>query len=119
MKKYIIALIFIFTILISYSIIAQHVKTFRGNSRLQFPDKIKKLTLNPLPAGTYTVGTSGDFATIDAAFNRLSADGVTGPVTLELIDTLYQAPGYYLLNGPIPGAVPAAGLQYNRRQIRI
>jgi len=64
---------------------------------------------DPLPAGTYSVGTSGYFTTIQAAFDKLSADGVAGNVTLELIDNLYTAPtGQYgfLLDGPIPGAGP-------------
>jgi len=63
----------------------------------------------PLPPGSYTVGTGGNFATIQAAFNKLETDGIAGNVTLELIDELYVAPaGQYgfLLNGPIPGAGP-------------
>lgn len=63
----------------------------------------------PLLPGTYTVGTGGNFATIQDAFDKLSTDGVAGNVTLELIDELYTAPTGqygYLLNGPIPGAGP-------------
>ena len=63
----------------------------------------------PLPPGTYTIGTGGNFATIQDAFDKLSTDGVAGNVTLELIDELYTAPTGqygYLLNGPIPGAGP-------------
>lgn len=63
----------------------------------------------PLPPGTYTVGTGGNFATIQDAFNKLSTDGVAGNVTLELIDELYTATTTqygFLLNGPIPGAGP-------------
>ena len=59
------------------------------------------------PAGTYTIGTGGNFATIQDAFDKLSTDGVAGNVTLELIDNLYTAPadsfGFKLV-GPISGA---------------
>ena len=63
----------------------------------------------PLLPGTYTVGTNGNFATIQDAFNKLETDGVAGNVTLELIDELYTAPTDsfgFKLNGPIPGAGP-------------
>ena len=66
-----------------------------------------KPTGTPLAAGTYTIGSGGDFPTIDSAFSKLSIDGIAGTVTLELIDDLYTAPtdNYgFLLNGPIPGA---------------
>ncbi len=46
---------------------------------------------SPLPAGTYTIGTGGNFATIQDAFNKLSTDGVAGNVTLELIDDLIHS----------------------------
>lgn len=39
-------------------------------------------------SGTYTVGTGGQFPTLDSAFAAL-AQGVTGPVTFSLIDSLY------------------------------
>ena len=74
-----------------------------------FPEKIHKLVLDPLPAGTYSIGTGGYFPTIDSAFNKLSIDGIAGEVTLELIDELYTAPATqfgFTLNGPIPGAGP-------------
>ena len=64
---------------------------------------------SPLPPGTYTVGTGGNFTTIQDAFDKLDTDGIAGPVTLELIDTLYTAPAGqvgFLLLGPIPGAGP-------------
>ena len=76
---------------------------------ITFPEKIHKLVLDPLPAGTYSVGTGGYFPTIDSAFNKLSIDGIAGEVILELIDNLYTAPSGqygYVLNGPIPGAGP-------------
>ncbi len=74
-----------------------------------FPEKIHKLVLDPLPAGTYSIGAGGYFATIQSAFDKLSIDGIAGEVTLELIDNLYTAPtndlGFFL-NGPITGAGP-------------
>ncbi len=67
----------------------------------------KSLYSPPLLPGTYTIGTGGNFATIQEAFNKLETDGVAGNVTLELIDELYTAPtdsfGFKLV-GPIPGA---------------
>ena len=66
-----------------------------------------------MAAGTYTIGTSGNFPTIDSAFKKLSADGVAGAVILELTNTLYTAPtdsfGFKLV-GPIPGAGPTSRL---------
>ena len=72
-----------------------------------FPQKIQSPQSNPIPAGTYTIGTSGDFPSIDSAFNKLSIDGIAGSVTLELTDNMYSAPTTdygFLLDGPIPGA---------------
>jgi predicted GH43/DUF377 family glycosyl hydrolase len=66
---------------------------------------------NALAPGTYTVGTGGNFATIQDAFNKLETDGVAGNVTLELTDDLYTAPTDsfgFKLNGPIPGAGPSS-----------
>jgi len=64
---------------------------------------------DPLPAGTYTIGSGGYFSSIQSAFDKLSTDGVSGAVTLELIDDLYTAPtdsfGFHL-EGPIPGSGP-------------
>jgi hypothetical protein len=68
--------------------------------------------MNPdsaLPAGVYTVGQGGSFPTIDSAFSTLNRDGVLGPVTLTLIDTLYEAlHGRRFELGPIAGAGPAS-----------
>jgi predicted GH43/DUF377 family glycosyl hydrolase len=64
---------------------------------------------DPLPAGTYTIGSGGNFASIQDAFDRLETDGIAGPITLELIDEFYQAPADtfgFLLDGPILGAGP-------------
>ena len=62
-----------------------------------------------LSFGADSVGTTGFFPSIESVFNRLSTDGVAGPVTLELTDNLYTAPTTqygFSLNGPIPGAGP-------------
>ena len=83
MKKLIIISFFVFTIIFSSTISAQ----------------------SPLPAGTYTIGNGGDFTTITSVFSKLSTDGIAGPVTLELTDTLYSAAGF-AINGPITGAGP-------------
>jgi beta-1,2-mannobiose phosphorylase / 1,2-beta-oligomannan phosphorylase len=63
----------------------------------------------PLLPGTYTIGTGGNFATIQDAFDKLETDGIAGNVTFELTDNLYTAPTDtfgFKLNGPIPGAGP-------------
>ena len=43
---------------------------------------------NPGLSGTYTVGSGGQYPTLDSAFADI-ARGITGPVTLSLIDSLY------------------------------
>lgn len=45
--------------------------------------------LGPLN-GTYTVGAGGNFTTLTQAANTISAAGVTGPVTFNLIDNNYS-----------------------------
>ncbi|MFY7883596.1 MAG: hypothetical protein ACOVOV_01985, partial [Dolichospermum sp.] len=45
----------------------------------------------PFTAGTYTVGTGGNYATITSAQRDLILRGVAGPVIMELIDTAYRA----------------------------
>ncbi len=97
----------ILLIVFSYSIPAQQFGTSLRVHHSTPAQKITKTLADPLPEGTYTVGITGDFPTIDSAFNRLSSDGILGPVTLELIDELYTAPSTengFLLSGPIPGA---------------
>ena len=77
---------------------ARHVQLAKTSTVLQ----------PPLPAGTFTVGIGGDFASLDSAFRQLSNGGILGPVTFLLTDTLYLAPdadgGAFLLVGPIAGA---------------
>jgi len=80
-----------------------------GATNMQLGMATSPFTPLPLPVGTYTIGTGGNFATIQDAFNKLETDGVAGNVTLELIDELYTAPTDsfgFKLNGPIPGAGP-------------
>ncbi len=43
--------------------------------------------------GTYTVGTAGTFTTLTSAVNNLNSFGVSGPVTLTLLDTSNGRPG--------------------------
>jgi hypothetical protein len=96
-------------VLFTYTVVAQEFGSLRTSYELKIPQKIQKLVLDPLPAGTYFIGSGGDFPTIDSAFNKLSIDGIAGNVTLELIDELYTATTSqygFLLNGPIPGAGP-------------
>ena len=93
-------------VLFTHTVVAQELGSLRRSYEIRIPPKIQKLVLDPLPAGTYSVGTGGDFPTIDSAFNKLSIDGIAGEVILELTDNLYTAPtgqfGFFL-NGPIPG----------------
>jgi Secretion system C-terminal sorting domain len=84
MRKIILLSAFVFITIFSSSIIAQ----------------------SPLPAGTYTIGNGGYFQTLASAFGQLNLYGIAGPVTLELIDTLYASSGTFALQGPIPGAGP-------------
>ena len=109
MKRLEFFFIFLFLVFFTCTAIAQQFGSLKASHKLKIPQKIQKLVLDPLPAGTYTIGTGGDFSTIDSAFNKLSIDGIAGEVILELIDNLYTAPTGqygYVLNGPIPGAKP-------------
>jgi hypothetical protein len=96
-----------FLILVSTQIYSQEIDFLRKNVEINFPEKIQGPQSNPLLTGTYKIGTTGDFPTIDSAFNKLSIDGIAGNVTLELVDTLYTTLSNdygFFLNGPIPGA---------------
>jgi len=109
MRKLLVLFILLFTVFFSYTVIAQELGSIRKSIEYSFPEKIHKLVLDPLPTGTYSVGTGGYFPTIQNAFDKLSADGIAGEVILELIDNLYTAPSDslgFFLNGPIPGAGP-------------
>ena len=107
MRKLLVSFIVLFTLIFSYTILAQEMGSLRRSYNKDFPVKLMKPTGTPLAAGTYTIGSGGNFPTIDSAFSKLSTDGIAGTVILELIDDLYTAPtdNYgFLLNGPIPGA---------------
>ncbi len=109
MRKSLLLLVLLFSVFFTYAIIAQELGSIKKGYAFSFPEKIRKLVLDPLPAGTYSVGTGGYFPTIDSVFNKLSIDGIAGEVTLELTDNLYTAPSVqfgFVLNGPIPGAGP-------------
>ena len=109
MKLFQTFFVYFLAVFFTYTVLAQEFGSVRSSYELKIPQKIQKLVLDPLPAGTYTVGTGGYFPTIDSAFNKLSIDGIAGEVVLELTDTLYTAPTEiygFSLNGPIPGAGP-------------
>ena len=95
MKKLLVLSIVLLTVVFSNTVSAQEMGAIRKSVEYSFPKKIHKLVLDPLPAGTYSVGTVGYFPTIDSAFNKLSIDGVAGEVILELIDELYTATSRY------------------------
>ena len=109
MRHLYLLFIFALTVFLSSLLQAQEMGAMRKGLGINFPEKIHKLVLDPLPAGTYSVGSGGYFPTIDSAFDKLSIDGISGEVILELIDNLYTAPTTqygFSLNGPIPGAGP-------------
>jgi hypothetical protein len=109
MKRLLVLFVVLFVVAFTYTAIAQKMGALKKGISLNFPEKIQKAVLDPLPEGTYTIGAGGHFPTIDSAFNKLSIDGIAGEVTLELIDNLYTTPtGQYgfFLNGPIPGTGP-------------
>jgi hypothetical protein len=110
-KQLLVLFVLLFTVFFTYTVVAQEGSFLRKPSNVILPEKIQKPVLDPLPAGTYTVGTGGYFTTIQAAFDKLSIDGIAGEVILELTDNLYTAPASqfgFMLNGPIPGAGPTS-----------
>ena len=106
MNRLFVLSISLLTVLFTHTVLAQEFGSVRSSYELKIPQKIQKLVLDPLPAGTYSVGSGGYFPTIDSAFNKLSIDGIAGEVILELTDALYTSPSGvpYILNGPINGA---------------
>ena len=77
---------------------------FDGGARSDPPDIGADefiLTRSPIPSGTYSVGESGDYTTVDEAFDSLQTRGISGPVTFqlksqefnEIVSTLYEVPG--------------------------
>lgn len=108
MKILFCKLLLLMTILVlSTGVVLGQLGLIRKDYRISIPEKPHKLVLDPLPAGTYSVGTGGYFATIQSALNKLGTDGIAGEVVLELTDNLYTSPTDdfgFRLNGPIPGA---------------
>jgi len=105
MKRLPVLFVVLFTVLFSYTVIAQEMGALRQAGSMNVPEKVQTPLGPPLAAGTYTIGTGGYFPTIDSAFNKLSIDGIAGEVILELVDNLYTAPvaSSFTLNGPISG----------------
>ncbi len=64
--KRVITLSFLLTVFFSYTVIAQELGSIRKAHEIKIPEKIHNLVLDPLPAGTYSVGTGGYFPTIDS-----------------------------------------------------
>jgi len=111
MKHLWLLFVFLFTVFFSYAILGQEIGRSRILHEITIPQKVHKLVLDPLPAGTYSIGAGGYFLTIQSAFNKLSSDGIAGEVILELTDNLYTAPSVqfgFVLNGPIQGAGPTS-----------
>ena len=105
MKKLTIIAIFIFIMFFSCKIIAQQMGSLRSGYKLSFQTKINKIISDPLN-GQYEIGNGCDFETIQDAFDKLSADGISGYVQLVLVDSTYTAPSDslgFFLHGPIPG----------------
>ncbi len=44
------------------------------------------VTREPLPGGTYTVGSTGDFATLDDVSEAIEGYGVSGDIVIEILD---------------------------------
>ena len=107
MRKLLVLFVVLFTVLFSYTVVAQELGSLRKGYGISFPEKIQSPLGLPLAPGTYSIGTGGYFPTIDSAFKKLSFDGIAGEIVLELIDELYIAPTTqygFLLNGRIPGS---------------
>ncbi|MBL0018239.1 MAG: T9SS type A sorting domain-containing protein [Bacteroidetes bacterium] len=62
-----------------------------------------------IPGGTYTVGLAGTYPNISEAFANINHRGITGPVTLSLIDATYDTTltggrnTFPLMMGPVAG----------------
>lgn len=83
MKRLLILFVLLFTVCFTYSAVAQEFRSLKKDYVVSIPEKIQNPALDPLPAGTYSVGTGGYFATIQAAFDKLSVDGIAGEVILD------------------------------------
>ena len=103
---------YLVSVLILATLLVQMSSAETGWKRILGPGSMAKravIVADPLPAGTYTVGTGGYFPTLDSAYRRLMGGGILDAVTLMLTDPLYIAPpgadsGAFFLAGPIAGA---------------
>ncbi len=106
MKNLNVLTILTIIILISCDSFSQELDVFGFRADYSIPPKPDSPFSNPLSAGTYTIGEEGYFPTIDSAFRKLSSDGISGNVSLELIDELYRPSADsqgFILHGPISG----------------
>ncbi len=56
-KRLQILFVILFTAFFAYNAVAQEMGLLKKGVKISFPEKIHKLVLDPLPAGTYSVGT--------------------------------------------------------------
>ena len=78
-------------------------KALSVNNIIAAPSSLNTYTTTASLGGVYTVGASGNFATITAAVNAYNTScSLTGPVIFELIDNAYNAEFYpiIILNHP-------------------
>ena len=68
----------IVTTVFCWSVVAQDIGSIQKRSDFSVPEKIQGPLGDPLPAGTYSIGSGGDFPKIDSAFNKLSIEEMTG-----------------------------------------
>lgn len=82
---------------------------YRNMHSARFPSGVIRLVPGdprPLPAGTYTVGTEGDYPGLTEAVAALNHRGIEGAVTLSLLDAEYDSTreNFPILLGRIGGA---------------
>ena len=84
MRKSFVLLILPLMLCFPFTLVAQQSGSIKSSVDISFPEKNQKTVFDPLPPGTYTIGSGGYFPTIDSAFNKLSNDGIDGEVVLEI-----------------------------------
>jgi hypothetical protein len=72
------------------NICSQELDITRFRSDYNIFPKVEAPVYNSLSGGTYTIGMGGYFPTLDSAFSKLSYDGISGDIVLELIDEIYR-----------------------------
>ena len=55
-KRLQVLFVLLFTVFFTYTVVAQELGSIRKAHEIKIPEKINKLVLDPLPAGTYSVG---------------------------------------------------------------